>query len=128
MEKTKVVLCDTNIIIEFYKGNAAILKSLRSIGQENIAVSIVTFGELIYGAINKTDLSKINKDIAHLQILFIDQDVYDRFLKIMISYSLSHNLSLPDGFIATAAIANNIPLYTLNRKDFRYIKELKLWK
>ena len=59
MEKSKVVLCDTNIIIEFYKGNAAILKSLRSIGQENIAVSIITFGELIYGSINKTDLLKI---------------------------------------------------------------------
>ena len=88
------------IIIELYKGNPAILKILKSIGQENITVSIITAGELIYGALNKRELARIKKDIAHLPILKIDEAVCDKFLTLMSTYALSHQLSLPDGFIA----------------------------
>lgn len=81
MEKKSLVLCDTNIIIEFYKKNSIIVKSLKAIGQENIAISII-----------------------------------------------SHKLSLPDGLIAATAITEDIPLYTLNKKDFRYIENLRLYQ
>ena len=128
MAKSKLVLCDTNIIIELYKGNPIIVESLQKISQENIAISIITSGELIYGALNKAELSRIKMDLSYLDTLNIDQNVCDKFLKIMTSYSLSHNLNLPDGFIAATAIANDIPLYTLNKKDFKYIKGLELWK
>ena len=48
MAKETLVLCDTNIIIEFYKENSSVLKKLRVIGQEHIAVSIVTAGEIFW--------------------------------------------------------------------------------
>ena len=128
MEKGQLILCDTNIIIELYKGNPAILKTLKSIGQQNISVSIITAGELIYGALNKRELARIKKDIAHLPILGIDEAVCDKFLTLMSTYALSHQLSLPDGFIAATALAHQIPLYSLNKKDFKYIKGLKLYE
>ncbi|MCG8323630.1 MAG: type II toxin-antitoxin system VapC family toxin [Cytophagales bacterium] len=128
MEKSQLILCDTNIIIELYKGNPAILKTLKSIGQENITISIITAGELVYGALNKRELARIKKDIAHLPILDIDKAVCDKFLTLMSTYALSHQLSLPDGFIAATALAHQIPLYTLNKKDFKYIKGLKLYE
>ena len=59
MAKERLVLCDTNIIIEFYKENSSVLKKLRVIGQEHIAVSIVTAGELLYGALNKKERKQI---------------------------------------------------------------------
>jgi hypothetical protein len=43
-------------------------------------------------------------------------------------YVLSHKLNVPDGFIAATAMANDIELYTLNLKDYRFIKGLKLYK
>jgi len=81
---------------------------------------------LISGAFNKAELSQIKKDLSYLQTLNIDQNVCDEFLKIMTLYSLSHNLNIPDGLIAATAITNEIPLYTLNKKDFIYVKGLKL--
>jgi tRNA(fMet)-specific endonuclease VapC len=45
----------------------------------------------------------------------------------MTDFSLSHILSLPDAFIAATAIHYDISLYTLNKKDFRYIPDLKLY-
>ena len=128
MDKNSLVLCDTNILIEFYKENQEILKNLESISQENIAVSIITVGELLFGALNKKELKQINKDLSHLHNFNISDSVGEVFTRLMTEYSLSHNLGLPDGLIAATAIAEDIPLYTLNAKDFKFIKGLKLYK
>jgi predicted nucleic acid-binding protein len=45
----------------------------------------------------------------------------------MVRYSLSHKASIPVMLIAATAIANNIELYTLNTKDFKFIPELSLY-
>lgn len=128
MAKEALVLCDTNIIIDFYKENNSVLKRLRSIGQENIGVSIITAGELLYGALNKKELKQIKRDLAHLHLLHLNTAIDKCFMELMSEYSLSHNLSLPDGLIAATALTKGIPLYTLNKKDFKYIKGIELYQ
>lgn len=59
MGQDKVVLCDTDVIIEFYRNNPGIISELKIIGQQNIAVSTITAGELIFGAFNKKELNQI---------------------------------------------------------------------
>ena len=54
-----MILCDTNILIEFYKNNAQITAVLRAIGPENLAISAVTAAELYYGALNRKDFRYI---------------------------------------------------------------------
>jgi tRNA(fMet)-specific endonuclease VapC len=66
MEQAKIVLCDTDVIIEFYRNNPDIIAELKKIGQQNIALSTVTAGELIYGALNKRELTQIKKDLKTL--------------------------------------------------------------
>lgn len=61
MGQNKIILCDTDVIIEFYRNNADIISELKTIGQQNIAVSTITAGELIYGALNKKELNPITK-------------------------------------------------------------------
>lgn len=50
-----MILCDTNILIEFYKNNEQITNALRQIRPVNLAVSAVTVAELYYGAFNKVE-------------------------------------------------------------------------
>lgn len=128
MEKKSLVLCDTNIIIEFYKENPGVIKNLHDIGQQNIAVSIVTSGELLYGALNKKELNQIKSDLEHLQIIHLTPEIGECFTQLMIDYSLSHRLSLPDGLIAATALTKNILLYTHNLKDFKHIKGIQVYK
>jgi tRNA(fMet)-specific endonuclease VapC len=128
MEQAKIVLCDTDVIIEFYRNNPDIISELKKIGQENIAVSTVTAGELIYGALNKKELGQIKKDLDNLVLVDIDKKACDLFLKLLSKYALSHKLAVPDGFIAAIAMANDIELYTLNLKDYRFIDGLKLYR
>ena len=127
MEK-RLVICDTNIFIEFYKGNTEIIENLREIGAKNIALSSVTAGELIFGAFDKTELENIKKDIDQLRVLPINEKISKDFIELMLKYSLSHNLDLPDALIASTAIVCNFELYSLNLKHFKYLDNLKLWK
>jgi len=60
-------------------------------------------------------------------MITIDDKTCDVFLNLLNKYSLSHKLSLPDAFIAALAIANDIQLYTLNSRDFRFIDGLQLF-
>lgn len=88
MEQAKIVLCDTDVIIEFYRNNADIISELRKIGQQNIAVSVVTAGELIYGALNKKELNQIKKDLDNLILIDLDKKTCDIFLGLLSKYSL----------------------------------------
>jgi len=45
----------------------------------------------------------------------------------MSKYVLSHKIALPDGFIAATALANDIELYSLNLKDFRFIEGVRIY-
>lgn len=128
MGQDKMILCDTDVIIEFYRNNLTIISELRTIGQQNIAVNTITAGELIFGALNKKELSQIRKDLNNLSVIDIDKKTCNVFLELMGKYVLSHRLALPDGFIAACAMANDLKLYTLNKKDFRFIEGLKLYQ
>ena len=43
-------------------------------------------------------------------------------------YSLSHKLSIQDALIAATALDFGFKLFTLNKKDFRFIEGLDLMK
>jgi predicted nucleic acid-binding protein len=118
------MLLDTNIIIELFKGNAAILKSLEN--KEELFISSVTVMELYFGALNKKELSKIKEALKAFKILHFNELISLKATELVEVYSKSHGLMIPDAIIAATAIVNSTPLATLNLKDFRYIKELKL--
>lgn len=114
-----MILCDTDIIIELYRNNKHIITELKNIGEENIAISVITAGELFYGALHKIELKQIERDIKCLDIKFIDNEVCEVFYNLMLEYSLSHKLSIPDAFIASTAIVHRLELFSLNVKHFK---------
>lgn len=121
-----MILCDTNILIEVYKGNDNVIRELVKIGQQNIAISDVTSAELLFGARNKEELKILKKDLQKLVCLPINSEISKLSVQLVEKYSLSHKLSLPDALIAATAILNELQLFTLNLKDFKFIKGLKL--
>jgi predicted nucleic acid-binding protein len=113
-----MILCDTNILIEFYKNTPQTIEELRHIGPGQLGISIITQAELYYGALNKAELQKIKAHLALLHQFQIDASISSRFVQLMETYSPSHKLSIPDALIAATALVHNIELYTLNGKDF----------
>ena len=123
-----MILCDTDVPIEFYKNTPSILKELHAIGQAHLAVSAITQAELYFGALNKTELKKIQRHLKSIARLPLDVTISDSFLSLMETYALSHKLGLPDAMIAATALVHAIPLYTLNIKHFTYISGLTLYQ
>ena len=122
-----MILCDTNILIEFYKGRAEVVEVFSAVGVSNLAVSVVTVGELFYGARDKRELRSLREHISLMQQFSIDEEISAIYLGLLEKYALSHRLSIPDALIAATALRFAMPLYTLNIKDFRYIAGLSIY-
>lgn len=127
MASKKIILCDTNIIIDFLKGSSVVIENLNEIGKDSVYISTITAGELYYGALNKGELNSIRKKLNSIVHIPITEPISEIFENLMIKYSLSHKLSIPDAMIAATALYFDIELYTLNLKDFKFIKDLRLY-
>jgi len=127
MEKKHLVLCDTNIFIEIYRGNETITQNVEKIGIENIVVSDVILAELLFGARNKKELQFIKKDLSQFVQLPIKSSISKEAVKLVDKYSISHKLSFADALIAATVLYFEMPLYTLNIKDFKFIEGIELF-
>ena len=95
-DKSYMNLVDTNIIIEAFKSNQDVIKKLNAIGLQNIVLSDVTVMELLFGARDKAELSRIKRYIKSLQLLSIDSFVSNQATKLIELYSKSHGLMIPE--------------------------------
>jgi predicted nucleic acid-binding protein len=120
-----MILLDTNILIEIYRDNVDIASIVDSMPE--IAVCDVVRAELFYGARNKRELQEISADLEGLTILSLLPQISEMAVNLVKTYCLSHKLEFADALIAATAILHNAELFTLNRKDFAYIPNLKLY-
>ena len=122
-----MILVDTNIFIEYYKNNSAICKILEQIAPQETAVCDVVCAELYFGARNRQELADIISDMEKLTVLTIIPKISQLAVNLVKQYCLSHKLKFPDALIASTALIHNAELLTLNKKDFDYIPNLKLF-
>jgi tRNA(fMet)-specific endonuclease VapC len=99
-----MILCDTNILIEFYKGNRATIEELRIIGYGKIAVSVITKAEILYGARNRKELDAIDRHLSQCVCYKLTAEISGLFVQLMRDYSLRHKSTIPDLLIAATAI------------------------
>lgn len=70
-----MILCDTNILIEFYKGRADVIQTLSAVGVSNLAISVITVGELYFGARDKRELRALRNNLSLLLQIPIDEEI-----------------------------------------------------
>jgi predicted nucleic acid-binding protein len=123
-----MILCDTNILIEIYRKNMAVISVMNSIALQNsIAISDVTRAEILVGARNKSEIHILVKELGQLQCLPIQSEISAYAINLLTQYHLSHGLDFHDALIAATAIYHNIKLYTLNLRDFVFIENIQLY-
>lgn len=128
MASEKIVICDTNILIDALKQKAEVIKQINLIGKNNIAISIITVAELLFGARDKKEYNKIKKDIDYIRIIHINSEICELFINLVEKYALSHQIGIPDTFIAASALYYDVELFTFNKKDFKFIPGIKLYE
>lgn len=127
MDATRtMIIVDTNILIELFKGNNDVLSKLEEIPPDTISLSAVSAMELYCGALNKLELQRIRKNLGAFHLCHITQEISVKSIELVARYTKSHGLQIPDAIIAATALELSSPLMTLNIKDFRFIEGLLL--
>jgi predicted nucleic acid-binding protein len=123
----ELVLCDTNVFIHFFNGSEDTINILKKLGDKRILIPSVSVMELYQGMGNKTELNSMKKKIKNYSVLHFTSDVSILAIEYINRYSLSHNLQIPDAIIAALAVTFQLPLFTYNAKNFRFIPKIKLY-
>lgn len=134
MTKTEVnYLVDTNIVSELlkYESDFTLLKNMSKHGGD-MAISVFTLDELVYGAKKSTSPRKQSAILD-----FIENDVCDNFERIDFDEKsavihaniqaemekIGNPVPYDDSMIAATALANSMTLVTRNTKHFQAIAE-----
>ncbi len=118
-----MIFLDTNILIEYLKGDMAIIAPYP---EQALYINNIVIMELYQGARNRSDLDFIVREIAPFKTLTMHDEIMKLATTLIYRYKLSHNLKMMDALIAATVLVYDLELLTLNRKDFRYIPGIKL--
>ena len=119
---SNLIFLDTCIVIDFINGKLELSKDI----MENSCINSIVDMEVVVGAKNKRELQTINKKLNSFKKVKIDQDILTLARELLAKYTLSHNMSIYDAIIASTCLIYDLPLWTYNKKDFRYIEDLLL--
>ena len=118
-------LVDTNIMVDFTRGNAKAADYLDHLGEECL-LSTITALELIAGARSQREANDLDIMISAYEQIPPTADVARRAYYLMKTHAKSSGLQTLDSLIAATALNEGLMLATKNRKHFQMISELKL--
>jgi len=124
--ENKVVLADTSIFIDYFrktdKSNSVLIKLFNR--GYNFSISAITEYE-IYSGTNASQLDFWNNILSNIPVIPFDQSAVKTAVQINATLKLkSKQIDLADLFIAATAVANNLPVATLNLKHFERVDQL----
>lgn len=121
-QSMETILIDTSILVDVLRGR----RTFSILSTQKGMISPIVYMELIQGAHDKTEASKIQKLLKLYPVIHFNQDISELSISLMNMYAKSHGLKIPDAIIAATSLHLNYPLITLNQRDFRFIEDLHL--
>lgn len=124
---TDPIIVDTDILIDAGRGVREATDCLAAISQRtSLAISVVTYMELMVGCRSKKELHELDRFLARFQIIQMTSRMSGTASDLLHDYRLSHGLLIPDALIAATAIVLDSPFASKNQRDYRFIGELNL--
>lgn len=125
-----MVILDTDIIIDYIRQpdneNVHLATLLRSVPPEELAISVITIQELYVGESSR-EIQKENFFLSLInQLILLPYEHQTAKTAGEIMRDVRLQVQFADAAIAATAILNKAKLLTLNKKDFKGIKKLKL--
>jgi predicted nucleic acid-binding protein len=120
------ILVDTDILIKVYRGHA-FYKAVLDKEENNLAISSVTYLELLFGLKTRGRIVDLNKQMRAYQLIHISETISIKALQIVNKYAVSNSIKVSDALIGATALVNNFQLFTDNKQDFGFIKGLSFY-
>jgi tRNA(fMet)-specific endonuclease VapC len=124
-------LIDSDILIYSLKGEKQVGVNFLKHETQRKYISVISYGELLYGAYHS---QKVEKNLAVIyrlrslfQILDVDQAIIEVFAKLKAQHRKTGNtIDDMDLMIAATALCNNLTLVTNHEKHFNRISGLSI--
>jgi predicted nucleic acid-binding protein len=121
---SNAVLVDTDVLIDYLRGNDKAVTFIDKFSSHIILSSIV-LAELYAGVKGTNELSVLNNFVSLFRIVSIDSDIAKAGGLYKRDFGKSHGVGLADAILAATADKENAELKTLNVKHYPMIKGLK---
>ena len=122
-------LIDTDIIIYSLKNNENVIRNFNRYSREPKAVSIITIGELLYGAYKSQrkieNLGKVHRIADIFPVIEISMTIIDTFAHLKSDLNAKGvTVDEFDLLIGATALSMNYSIVTNNEKHFKKIPDL----
>jgi tRNA(fMet)-specific endonuclease VapC len=124
-------LIDTNIIIYSLKGVPEVVEHFRRAATQPKAISVITYGELMYGAMKSTrtqeNLARVRRVAELFPVIDVSRGVMETFSALKAELEgRGTRLDDLDLVIAATALVHGSRLVTRNTKHFRRVPGLEI--
>jgi tRNA(fMet)-specific endonuclease VapC len=125
-------LLDTDICIYVRRSDRPALRErFEKLAPGEAVISVITYGELIYGAARSTApalaIERIERFIQALRVIALPPEVARVYGQLRASLASTGQIIGPnDLWIAAHALAEDLILVTNNEREFRRVKGLKI--
>lgn len=117
-------LVDTDVLVDFLRGNEKAIKLIDRFSSQ-IILSPIVVAELYAGVKGDDELSVLNNFISFFRIVPIDAEIAKAGGLYKRDFGKSHGLGLADALLAATADKENAEILTLNVKHYPMINDLK---
>jgi tRNA(fMet)-specific endonuclease VapC len=132
-------ILDTNVLTALHIGNPKIINAIQKIGNERVAITVVTKVEMLRGRIDfllkaenafslrraQALLTETEERLNAIETLPFDDDAIAQFEQL-ITNSAMRKAGRADLLIASIVLSQQAMLVTRNRKDFQRFPNLRL--
>lgn len=117
LSTTEALLIDTDVLIDYLRGNADAVNFLEGL-TNHLLISSITVAELYAGVREGNERTAHDRFISAFELVPIDVEIAVAGGLFRRDFGKSHNVGLADAIIAASAKARNAVLITLKSKHF----------
>jgi len=123
-------LLDTTVLVDVIRREEPALNYVDSARKVEglLRLSIVTKMELVIGCRDQAEVQKTEKLLADYDVLDVTPLISRKAYELIVRFSKSYGMAIPDAFIAATVLVENAVLVTSNVRHFSMIDGLRLEK
>jgi predicted nucleic acid-binding protein len=121
---SRKILVDTDIVIDFLRGNKQAISYLKS-KSKSICFSVITVAEVYAGIKGKKEEVEVERLFSIFPVISATNEIAREAGKYVNTYRPSHSIEIPDAIIAATCLLSGVELSTLNIKHYPMFKILE---
>jgi predicted nucleic acid-binding protein len=112
-------ILDTTIVIDILRADPVALYWYEGLGQQRVAITPIVWMEIVQGARDKTDRAQLLRFLRQFPVEHPTADDNHWAMRQFAQFHLSHGVEMADVMIASVAVRDSVPLYTLNLRHYQ---------